>query len=346
MAYSFTIHIVTFNSANTIMPCIEATLESVLAQKNENIENTELLLTDNASGDETCSKIEKIRNITLHKNSKNLGFSAAHNQGVNRFLASRSEVLIIVNPDVALTNNFLTRLQQVLDENPDIGIFTPKLLRADNSLVPIQPRTFDAAGMYLTSDLRHFDRGSNEIDSGQYDTKEFVFGATGACLILRKEAVQKLIIPRIKDEVLFKVYPELESGSSSRPQLFDEGFFAYREDADLSWRAKKLGIKCLYEPSLVAYHERVVIPERRKDLNPLINSMSVRNRFLLQINNFEFSDGMHTFLKGIIFRNLIVIFGVLLTEKRSLQGLRELIVLIPRAFEIRKYLKNLPSKRM
>lgn len=301
------------------------------------------MITDNASHDETGSQVNRFPDITFNKNQHNLGFAAAHNQGLRSFLDSDSEIFLVVNPDVALPPDFLTRLEKTLAGNPECGMITPKLLRADSQLRPGTPAFLDAAGMYLTKDLRHFDRGSNEPDRGQYNEKEFVFGGTGACLIFKREEIQKLLLPRISDDVLFKIYPELESGASDRPQLFDEAFFAYREDADLSWRAAQLGVQCLYDPNLVAYHERVVLPERRAMLEPEINSMSVRNRFLLQVNNFAFAMGVVTFFRGIIIRNLIVIAGVLVKERYSLKGLREFLTLFPRALKIRRFLK---TKRM
>ena len=49
-------------------------------------------------------------------------------------------------------------------------------------------------------------------------------------------------------------------------EFFDEPFFAYREDADVAWRAQLLGWDCLYVPAAVAEHVRRVVPERRGSL--------------------------------------------------------------------------------
>jgi len=68
-------------------------------------------------------------------------------------------------------------------------------------------------------------------------------------------------------------------------QLFDEDFFAYREDADLAWRGQLMGWKCLYAPAAVAWHVRRVTPERREDLPLVINWHSVKNRFLMRGKN-------------------------------------------------------------
>ena len=68
-------------------------------------------------------------------------------------------------------------------------------------------------------------------------------------------------------------------------EFFDADFFAYREDADLAWRAQLFGWKCLYTPLAVAYHVRQVLPEKRSALPALINMHSVKNRWLMRIKN-------------------------------------------------------------
>ena len=68
-------------------------------------------------------------------------------------------------------------------------------------------------------------------------------------------------------------------------QYFDEDFFAYREDADLAWRCRLFGWTSIYVPRAVAQHRRRVTPERRGELPKEINYHSVKNRFLLRLNN-------------------------------------------------------------
>jgi hypothetical protein len=183
--------------------------------------------------------------------------------------------------------------------------------------------------------MRHFDRGSGEIDSGAYERVEEVFGATGACVLLSRECISTLALsPRVSDEPVWKLYPALRDGVESRVRLFDEAFFAYREDADLSWRAGRMGWRCVYTPAAVATHVRVVTPERRSELPAILNRLSVRNRFLLQLNNWDLSCGIASLLCGVLLRNIVVILGVLLRERSSVPGLVEALRLAPRARSI------------
>ena len=194
--------------------------------------------------------------------------------------------MLILNPDISLEANAILRMARRLSQSEEsIGVVGAVLFRADESLRPLEPRRFDSLGIEMHSSLRHFDAGS-EVLVGEIGLRSEVFGVTGACLMLRRSAVQAALLPREHEDCLFSLYPQLKVGAGDRPQLFDEGFFAYREDADLAWRLQQLGWSACIEPSAEAYHVRHVLPERRARLAPELNKLGVRNRFLLQLNNF------------------------------------------------------------
>jgi GT2 family glycosyltransferase len=146
--------------------------------------------------------------------------------------------------------------------------------------------------------LRQFDRGSKQPDRGQYQTAEYVFGATGAAALYRREMIEDVAL---------------------NGDFFDPDFFAYREDADVAWRAQLLGWKCLYTPQAVAYHVRSVLPSNRRALPAVINMHSVKNRFLMRINNITAPLYKQHFW-AITSRDLIVVAGCLLQERSSLRA--------------------------
>ena len=330
------VHIVTWNSAKYIDRC----LESLRRQAGFTLGiDLAIHVTDNASTDATVGKLELLKSdgVSVSRNEENLGFCAAHNQGVHRAVVGKFDYLLILNPDVALDSEALSNMVAGFGRGNDIASVTPKLLRATDDLQPIQPALLDAAGMELQDSLRHFDRGSGIADTGQFDQQRYVFGGTGACLLLSVPCAWSVSLPYFGNkDVIAALYPQLELSSVPRVQLFDEGFFAYREDADLAWRLRSLGWRCLYDPSAVAYHVRVVVPERRAELPAMLNCLSVRNRFLLQINNWRWTVNENTFLRGILMRNLLVVGGVLLHEWSSIPGLLQVFRLLRRAMRHRR----------
>ena len=129
---------------------------------------------------------------------------------------------------------------------------------------PRRTNIIDSTGIYFTRNMRHLDRGAEEIDRGQFDRMQYVFGASGAAAFFRRDFIEDV---------------------SVEGEFFDEEFFAFREDGDLAWRAQVMGWKCLYVPTAVAWHVRRVTPERRKDLPLVINWHSAKNRFLMRGKN-------------------------------------------------------------
>lgn len=334
------VHIVTWNSAR----CIEQCLASVLAQNGFRFgKDLGIFVTDNASTDETAAVVKRIQSsqaagvIQLRVNSENLGFCGAHNQGAMWCIAGAYDALLILNPDVALESSMIQRMCAVVERDARIGLVTPKLLRAQGDLRPVSPPIIDAAGMILTPAIRHFDRGSGEPDAPTFDNPQVIFGGTGACLLVTRRCIEDVSLsPQISNDAVYRIYPQLRVGQSERMMLFDEAFFAYREDADLSWRAGLRGWTCWYEPAARGYHVRVVTPERRSAVAPELNLYSVRNRFLLQFNNWSLREGIASLVMGLLLRNLIVLLGIVCVERSSLRALHDVCTLARRALLIRR----------
>jgi GT2 family glycosyltransferase len=157
----------------------------------------------------------------------------------------------------------------------------------------------DSTGIYFVRNLRHFDRGSEELDQGQYDQCAYVFGATGAAALYRRKMIEDVSINQ---------------------EFFDEDFFAFREDADLSWRAQLMGWKCLYVPAAVAWHVRRVTATRWDQLPLVINWHSAKNRFLMRAKNI--SGRLYARLVfPVTLRDLQILAYCLLRDRRYLSAL-------------------------
>jgi GT2 family glycosyltransferase len=283
------ITIVTYNSGRFIKRC----LESVLAQ---GYRYKEIIVVDNASTDGTLAILEQFEDrCRVELNDKNLGFAEAQNQAIK---LSRGEWVLALNPDVLLTPYFIDALLDAVQVDPKIGTVCGKLLTMRASFaLPAEPLV-DSTGMYFTPMLRHLDRGSQEVDNGHYLEYEYVFGATAAAALYRREMI---------DDV------------SVGGEFFDPDFFAYREDADVAWRSQLMGWRCIYTPLARGYHVRTVLPGNRRALPPVINMHSVKNRFLMRMKNMTGDLYRRNWL-SVTFRDILVVGCCLLTEHGSLKA--------------------------
>ena len=253
--------LVTWNSASTLRACLAGLASSFPPA-------AELVVVDNASEDETLAIVDELAakaasSLVIVRNEGNSGFAAGANRGIER---SSQPYVFLLNPDVRLLPGTLAALHHSLSlAPPDVAAAGGKLMRsAGNEL--IATNVVDSTGIIMTRNGRHFDRGAGEIDEGQYDFLGEVFGLTGAAVLFQKSA---LFESRIDGEV------------------FDEDFFAFREDVDLAWRLRGFGFRALYDPDAVAFHRRMVVPERRRELSKIVNFHSVKNRFLLRIHHAD-----------------------------------------------------------
>jgi len=247
--------IVTWNSAQHLGECLAS-----LAQ--QDCRDFEVVIVDNASSDQTRKILRDVESRwRVIYNESNAGFAAGQNQAI---AASAGEWVLCLNPDVLLSPDFISALVRAGETHPEAGSLCGKLLRWDAAAQQHRTKIIDSTGMFFTRNMRHLDRGAEEVDRGQYERMQYVFGATGAAAMFRRDFIRSV---------------------SVEGEFFDEEFFAFREDADLAWRAQLMGWKCFYVPSAVAWHVRRVTPKRRRDLPLVINWHSVKNRFLMRGKN-------------------------------------------------------------
>ncbi len=300
--------IVTFNSAHYIEGC----LEQVLAQSYAPLE---IVVVDNASSDGTVSVLRRFEGrpgVRIVYNSENVGFAGGQNQAMAA--SGEADWILTLNPDVRVMPGFVAAMVEAGRSSAEIGSVCPKLLAASPEFELASPPLLDSTGIYMTPSLRHLDRGNRVADRGQYEAAEYVFGGSGAACLYRRTMIRDVEVAG---------------------EFFDCDFFAYREDADVAWRAQLLGWKCLYTPAAVGLHVRTAVPENRRALPAIINFHSVKNRWLLRIKNATWDLYRH-YWWPMTLRDTVVIGGCLLREWSSLPAFSRVLSLWPRTWRKRR----------
>src|SRR5580692_13108698 len=281
--------IVTYNSGRFIKRCLESVLDQKYPFK-------EIIVVDNNSSDGTIDILEPFEDrCRIVYNEENIGFSAAQNQAI---AMSEAEWVLTLNPDVLLLQGFLEALVNAGGIDPKVGTVCGKLMTMKATFDFPEEPLVDSTGIYFTPNLRHLDRGSLQLDNGSFRNYEYVFGATAAAALYRREMIEDITIGG---------------------EFFDNDFFAYREDADVAWRAQLMGWKCLYAPYAKGYHVRKALPGNRGALPPEINMHSVKNRFLLRMKNIS-PDLYRRNILSITLRDILVVGRCVLWEFTSLKA--------------------------
>lgn len=233
-----------WNGVSQLRKCLEALEGQTLRDE------MEVWVVDNGSSDGSVPLVTEFSWVKLIRNDDNRGFAAACNQAIR---ASEPPFVALLTNDVVVAPDWLERLLEVMDQRPELGSCTSKVLdQGDHRIV-------DNCGHVLYADGLTRGRGRLEADDGRFDRLEEVFCPSGCACLLRREML---------DDV----------------GLFDEDFFAYCEDADLGFRARLRGWRCLYVPYAVAYHK--FSGSSATAYSPMKALNVERNRLWLAVKNF------------------------------------------------------------
>lgn len=198
---------------------ISKTIDSLLVQSYKH----QIIVVDNGSIDDSVAVIEEnFPEVIILKNSRNLGYAGGVNTGIRFALNEGFEAVALFNNDAVADKQWLNNLVGSLNANPTVGIVASKLLDLERQYI-------DSTGESYTTWGIPYPRGRNEEAGKQYDNSLWVFGASGGASLYRAKMLKQI-------------------------GLFDEDFFAYYEDVDLSFRAQLSGWKVRYEPKAEAYH--------------------------------------------------------------------------------------------
>jgi len=217
-----------------------------------------IYLADNASTDDSIDYVHKnFPTIQILRNSENGGYAKGYNDALKRL---DEELFLLLNNDVAVTNNWLEPILEAFRNDPNLVAAQPKILDYK------KPEYFEyagAAGGFIDRLGYPFCRGRIfdhvEKDQGQYDDTCSIFWATGAALVVRSAAFRTI-------------------------QGFDEDLFAHQEEIDLCWRLQSLGGSVRYIPQSMVYH---LGAGTLSASNPKKTFYNFRNTLLILLKNVK-----------------------------------------------------------
>lgn len=261
--------IVNFNGKEDTLACLES-LEKMKVPEGVKME---VLVVDNNSSDGSVEafrerspslpkrgKQGEFYKVKIIQNNDNHGFAKGNNIGIKKALDEGADYVKVLNNDTLVDRNLLKELLAGMERHPRAGMLVPKIYFAKgheyhkdrykkNDLGKV---IWAAGGEMDWNNVYGINIGIDEVDRGQYDVERPMEKAPGTCVLMRREMLETV-------------------------GMFDERYFMYHEDDDLSMRAREAGWEIWYVPSAKIWH---VSGASSGIGSPLMDYFTTRNRML------------------------------------------------------------------
>lgn len=212
---------------------LEVCLHSVLRATNGFA--AEVIVVDNNSTDGSMQMVaEKFPTVIRIENKDNAGFGRANNQGV---AIAKGEYILFLNPDTVMPEDFFTKTIGYMDAHPEAGSIGPKLLDGKGQFAPDGKKSFPSLSVAIFKTT-----GINKVFS-----KSPYFNKYYAVHIGENETAAVDVLSGCCMLVRTAVLPKIGGA-------FDEDYFMYCEDVDLSYRIQKAGYQNIYFPEATLIH--------------------------------------------------------------------------------------------
>lgn len=332
------INLVVWNGAKYLPYCIESI-------KYQTYSDWELNILDNGSSDNSLAYLkEHYPQFKVVALKENIGFAKGHNKLISW---SNSDYVFCLNQDVILDKDFLKNAIEFLENNKEVGAISPKIYRWDfkklgTSMISIEPEKalelinvgktniIDSCGLEIYKNHQIVEIGHGQEDGEEFQKIQEIFGTSGAVPIYRKKALQEVVMEN---------------------EYFDEDYFSYKEDIDLSFRLQLSGNKIFFVPDVVAYHDRTAaniygtkntdITKNRKLKSSFVNKYSYKNHILCIIKN-EFTKNIIRYFPNIFWYELKKLVYIIFFEHETLAFFVSNLNQIPKFIKKRKFIfKNI-----
>ena len=293
------------------MEHLDVCLKSLLRQT---YKNYEIIVADNGSTDGSVAFIkENFPEVQVMEHGENFGFAKGNNLAMEMAIKNRATYVALLNNDTEVDENWLGAMVEAVESSPDIGAVQSKMLLFD------ERGKINSGGGEVNFTGHAWPVGLLEEDIGQHKQREIELACAGSMLI--------------KSAVLEEV------------GLFDEDYFIYHEDTDLSWRIRLAGYKIMFVPDSVVYHKYSASFENKEKYYLL-----ERNRLLTLLKNYSLKS-LILISPGIVFSEIAVLYyslvsGWILKKLNSyMWNLRQVGNTLRKRNEIKK-IRKLPDSKV
>ncbi|SFQ19616.1 glycosyltransferase family 2 protein [Parafilimonas terrae] len=307
---SVAIVILNYNGRNFL----EQFLPSVFAST---YPNKRIIIADNASADDSIDYLKNnFPSAEIIVLDKNYGFAGGYNEALKKV---SSDYYILLNSDVEVTAGWIEDMIELMESNKHIAACQPKILSYHNK------KYFEYAGAcggwmdtlgYAFARGRIFD--VCEEDTGQYNSNEKVFWATGAALCIRAACFHEM-------------------------HGFDAYFFAHMEEIDLCWRLQRKGYAIYCCASSVVYHVGGGTLARTNSRKTYLN---FRNNLIMLLKNFTFSEAVWKLPLRILLDWLFAFKSLLQKDAASFKAVFKAHGRVIKWMMVGNTYQKLPSKRI
>ena len=211
----------------------------------------QIIMVDNKSADDSVQYIrDNYPKVKLLLQDENTGFAEGNNIGMQYAMKHGFDYVFLLNQDTEVTSNWLEPLIELAEGDQTIGAIQSKLfLHSDKTKLNTIGNRIHFLGF-------GYGEGNGVVDNGQYNEVREINYPSGAAVLLRVSALQKV-------------------------GLFDEEMFMYIEDLDLGWRMWLAGYRCVMEPKSIIYH-KYEFDRSMKQVYYI-----ERNRLLVALRNYK-----------------------------------------------------------
>lgn len=216
----------------------KACLDSLRDSKIQNIDLSLIVVANNPSASLVSDARTVYPELTLIENKENVGFAEGNNIGIRKALELQCEYIVLLNNDTLVSSDIISKLVTHANSQNSIGLISPKIYFAKGYEYHKERYKENERGKVIWYGGGQIDwqnvyashYGVDEVDIGQYDKIRETDFATGCCMLIKRNVVEKI-------------------------GFFDKKYFLYFEDVDYSIRAKKNGFRVLYFPEACLWHK-------------------------------------------------------------------------------------------